>query len=210
MRAYSPECAEICRLKLVDRINSRASDRSGCDAIGLIPQKEVRKLLANKIPLVTIIGKSRSGKTTLIEKLIAELSRRGYRLATVKHHSHAGFEIDTPGKDSWRFARAGSQQVVIAAPDQFATYWKLDHELSLDEVAAEIHGVDLILVEGYKRANKPSIEVVRSAPSQELIGSSEQLIAVASDLPVDVSVPCFHLDDIQGIAGFLAGKFLQP
>jgi molybdopterin-guanine dinucleotide biosynthesis protein B len=74
------------------------------------------------IPLVTIIGRSGSGKTTLLEKLIRELSGRGYRIATVKYHSHAGFEIDAEGKDSWRFAQAGSQQVVTAAPDKFATY----------------------------------------------------------------------------------------
>ncbi|RPI82218.1 MAG: molybdopterin-guanine dinucleotide biosynthesis protein B, partial [Chloroflexi bacterium] len=74
------------------------------------------------IPLITVIGKSGSGKTTLIERLIIELSKRGYRLATVKHHSHSGFDIDFPGKDSWRFARAGSCHVVIAAPDKIAAY----------------------------------------------------------------------------------------
>jgi molybdopterin-guanine dinucleotide biosynthesis protein MobB len=161
------------------------------------------------IPLLTLIGKSGSGKTTLIEKLIRELSKRGYRLATVKHHSHTGFEIDTPGKDSWRFAQAGSQQVVIAAPDKFATYRKLDHELSLDEIAAEIQDVDLILVEGYKRSNKPSIEVVRSTNSLELIGTVEQRIALAADLPMEVGVPRYDLDDIQGIAGLIEERFLQ-
>jgi molybdopterin-guanine dinucleotide biosynthesis protein MobB len=158
---------------------------------------------------VTVIGKSGSGKTTLIQKLIRELNRRGYKLATVKHHSHAGFEIDTPGKDSWRFAQAGAQQVVIAAPDKFAAYWKLDHELSLDEIVAEIHDVDLILVEGYKNSKKPSIEVLRASTNQELIGSPEQLIAVVSDLPLDVGVPLFRLDDIQGIAEFIEKRFLQ-
>ena len=167
-------------------------------------------MIATQIPLITIIGKSGSGKTTLIEKLIQELSQRGYRLAAVKHHSHAGFEVDTPGKDSWRFAQAGSQQVVIAAPDKFATYRKLDHELSLDEVAAEIRGVDLILVEGYKRSNKPSIEIVRAEKGAELIGSPEQIVAVATDLPEEFDVPRFHLDDIQGIATFIEKNFLQP
>lgn len=161
------------------------------------------------IPLVTIIGKSGSGKTTLLEKLIRELGKRGFRLATVKHHSHAGFEIDTPGKDSWRFAQAGAQQVVIAAPDKFATYWKLDHELSLDEIVAEIHDVDLILVEGYKNSQKPSIEVLRASNSSELIGSAEQRIAVASDVQIVVGVPCFNLDDIEGIAGFIEERFLR-
>ena len=87
------------------------------------------------IPVVTFIGKSGSGKTTLLEKLVTELKNRGYMLATVKHHSHRGFEIDEPGKDSWRFAQAGSDQVVIASPDKIASYRKIERELSLDEIA---------------------------------------------------------------------------
>ena len=164
---------------------------------------------ASSIPLLTVIGKSGCGKTTLIEKLVRELSSRGYRLATVKHHSHAGFEVDTPGKDSWRFAQAGSQQVVIAAPDKFATYRRLERELSLDEIAAEIHHVDLILVEGYKRSNKPSLEVVRAANSLELIGSSEQRIVLVTDAGLEVGVPRFDLDDIPGIVAFIQERFLS-
>lgn len=160
------------------------------------------------LPLITIIGKSGAGKTTLLEKLVRELSARGYRLATVKHHSHAGFEIDTPGKDSWRFAQAGARQVVIAAPDKFATYRKLARELSLDEIAQEMREVDLILAEGYKRAEKPSIEVLRAANNRELIGSAQQRIALASDLPLEAGVPWFHLDDVQGIADFIVERFL--
>lgn len=161
------------------------------------------------IPLVTIIGKSGSGKTTLIERLIVELSSRGYHLATVKHHSHSGFDIDFPGKDSWRFAQAGSCHVVIAAPDKIAAYRNLDQELTLDEIATEIKDVDLILVEGYKNSEKPSIEVLRASNSHVLIGSKEQRIALASDLRLEVGVPRFHLDDIQGIASFLEERFLR-
>jgi molybdopterin-guanine dinucleotide biosynthesis protein B len=165
-------------------------------------------LNSSRIPLITFIGRSGAGKTTLIEKLIRELSGRGYRLAAIKHHTKNGFDIDVPGKDSWRFAQAGSQQVVIAAPDQFATYRKLDHELSLDEIAAGIRDVDVVLVEGYKKSNQPSIEVVRLAKSAELVGTPEQRIAVASDQPLELEVPWFHLDDIQGIADFIKAKFL--
>lgn len=168
-----------------------------------------QKHIPKSIPLVTFIGKSNSGKTTLLEKLVRELSQRGYRLATVKHHSHSGFDIDKPGKDSWRFAQAGSRQVVIASPDKFATYRQLEQELSLDQIASEIKDVDLILVEGYKNSNKPSIEVLRAANSHQLISSPENLIAVASDLVLEVGVPQFRLDDIQGIAGFIIRRFLD-
>ena len=161
------------------------------------------------IPVVTVIGKSGSGKTTLLEKLVKELTGRGFRLATIKHHSHKGFEIDVPGKDSWRFAQAGSQHVVVAAPDKFAAYRRLQHDLSLDEITAEIHDVDLILVEGYKQANKPAIEVVRAANSHEIISTAEQRIAIATDLPLELDVPIFSLDDIQGLTGLLEQRFLQ-
>jgi formylmethanofuran dehydrogenase subunit E len=157
----------------------------------------------NPIPLITVIGKSKGGKMVLVEKLIRELTERGLKIAAVKRHFHEGFEIDHEGKDSWRYARAGSQQVVIAAPDKFATYRQLDQELSLDEIAAGISGVDLILVDGYMSSNKPSIEVVRSENGSELIGAPEQWIAIASEVALEAGVPVFELDDIQGISSFI-------
>ena len=161
------------------------------------------------IPLITIIGRSGCGKTTLLEKLVTELKKHGYKLATVKHHSHRGFEIDQPGKDSWRFAQAGSDHVIIASPDKIASYRKLEHELTLDEITAGVSDVDLILVEGYKQAEKPSLEVVRAANSRELIGSREQRFAVAADFPLDLGVPQFSLDDVQGIVDLIERRFLK-
>ena len=162
-----------------------------------------------EIPVVTIIGKSGSGKTTLLEKLVAEFKRRGYKLATIKHHSHCGFEIDKPGKDSWRFAQAGSDHVIIAAPDKIAAYRKIDHELSLDEIVVGITDVDLILVEGYKQANRPALEVIRAANSREPISSPDQRFAIATDLSLDLGVPRFELDDFQGISNFIEERFLS-
>jgi molybdopterin-guanine dinucleotide biosynthesis adapter protein len=161
------------------------------------------------IPLVTVIGKSGCGKTTLMEKLVAELKRRGYRLATIKHHSHRGFDIDKPGKDSWRFAQAGSDHVIIASPDKIASYRKIESELSLDEISATISDVDLILVEGYKQAEKPTLEVVRAENSRELVGSREQRFAVAADFPLELGIPQFGLDDVEGIADLIEQRFLE-
>ena len=161
------------------------------------------------IPLVTIIGKSGSGKTTVLEKLIVELKNRNYKLATIKHHSHRGFEIDQPGKDSWRFAQAGSDHVIIASPDKIASYRKVERELSLDEIVEGVSGVDIILVEGYKQAEKPSLEVVRAANGRELVGSQEQRFAVVADFPLDLGVPQFGLEDVRGIADLIETRFLK-
>ena len=161
------------------------------------------------IPLITIIGKSGCGKTTMLEKLVAEFKSRNHKLATIKHHSHRGFDIDKPGKDSWRFAQAGSDHVVIASPDKIASYRKIAYELSLDEISANISDVELILVEGYKQAGKPALEVVRLANSQELIGSEEQRFAVAADFPLNLGVPQFDLNDVRGIADLIEKQFME-
>jgi molybdopterin-guanine dinucleotide biosynthesis protein MobB len=165
------------------------------------------------IPVITIIGKSGSGKTTLMVKLIAGLKQRGYRIGTIKHHSHTGFEIDCPGKDSWRHAQAGSQHVVIAAPGKIASYRLLDVEPPLDEILASIDSVDIILVEGYKQAGKPTLEVVRSKSSPfgadiEAAGKSDYCFAVAADFPLRVNVPVFDLDDAEGMLHLIEELFL--
>jgi molybdopterin-guanine dinucleotide biosynthesis protein MobB len=161
------------------------------------------------IPVITVIGKSGSGKTTLMEGLIPELSRRGYRIATVKHHSHSGFEVDQEGKDSWRHARAGSVHVIIAAPDKIASYRQLRKELMLHEIVQEVRDVDLILVEGYRQAGYPSLEVQRAEVSSGLISTPEQRFAVASDHPLEAGVPRFTLDDFRGMADLIEKRFLN-
>jgi molybdopterin-guanine dinucleotide biosynthesis protein MobB len=161
------------------------------------------------VPVVTIIGRSGSGKTTLMEGLIPELSRRGCRIATIKHHSHSGFEVDQAGKDSWRHSRAGSVHVIIAAPDKIASYRTLKRELTLPEIVSGISGVDLILVEGYKQAGYPSLEVFRSEVSKELISTQQQRFALASDIPIQIGVPCFDLGDFSGISDLIEQRFLR-
>ena len=159
------------------------------------------------IPIVSIVGKSDSGKTTLLEKLIPELKKRGAIVATVKHDVH-GFDIDVPGKDTWRHAQAGADIVFIANSRKTAMINKVKHDLSLDEIAELADGADILITEGYKRADKPKIEVSRKARSSELICSADELVAVVTDQQFDVDVPLFDLDDATGLADLIESKFL--
>ena len=163
----------------------------------------------NTIPIISLVGRSSSGKTTLLEKLIPELRRRGYKVATIKHHAHPGFEIDRPGKDTWRHAQAGSEHVVIAAPDKVASIRRVARAQTLDEIAATIYDVDVILTEGYKRADKPKIEVVRAARSAEPICDPGELLAIVSDVALSIGVPRFGLDDAVGLADLIAERFFS-
>jgi molybdopterin-guanine dinucleotide biosynthesis protein MobB len=160
-------------------------------------------------PVISVVGKSDMGKTTLLERLIPELKSRGYRIAVIKHDAHS-FEIDHPGKDTWRHAKAGADVVVISSPAKVAMICKVKEEKKLDEVVAMIQDVDLIITEGYKRGNKPKIEVFRKAKGEkELLCQPEELIAIASDTSFDIGVPVFSLDDVSGIALLIENKFLR-
>jgi molybdopterin-guanine dinucleotide biosynthesis protein B len=161
------------------------------------------------VPVICLVGRSSVGKTTLLEKLIPVLKQRGYRVATVKHHSHPGFEIDRPGKDTWRHAQAGSDHVVIAAPDKVASIRLVDREPTLDEIAATIDDVDIILAEGYKRSRKPKIEIIRAARSTEPLCTPEELLAIVSDIDLPFHVPQFDLDDAIGLAALIETRFLR-
>lgn len=160
------------------------------------------------IPIVSIVGKSDTGKTTLLEKLIPELKARGVIVATVKHDVH-GFDIDVPGKDTWRHARAGADIVFIANSEKTAMISRVKQDLDLDEIAALAEGADILITEGYKRADKPKIEVSRKARSTELICAPEELVAIASDQPFEVDVPQFDLDDAAGLADLIQSRFLS-
>jgi len=162
------------------------------------------------IPIVSIVGKSDSGKTTLMEKLIPELKKRGYRVATIKHHIH-GFEIDKEGKDTWRHTKAGADEVVISSPNKLAIIKVVDEEYTLDKIGSSIiKDVDIILTEGYKKGNKPKIEVFRSEVHKELLCTDEDnLIAIASDRRFDRGIPCFDINDIKGLADLLEKTFLK-
>ena len=113
-------------------------------------------------PAIAIVGRHNSGKTTLIERLIAELVGRGYDVGSVKHHSHRGFDIDYPGKDSYRHRAAGASETVIAAPGQVARMKTIEGELECSEIVRSMPGHDIIVVEGYRKSGLPTIEIMRS------------------------------------------------
>ncbi|KJR45775.1 Molybdopterin-guanine dinucleotide biosynthesis protein MobB [Desulfosporosinus sp. I2] len=161
----------------------------------------------SRIPVISIVGgKSNSGKTTLLEKLIREAKHRGWRVATLKHDVH-GFEMDQPGKDTWRHAQAGADIVAISSPHRIAILENVAEDQPLEEVLARIQGVDVIFTEGYKHGSKPKIEVFRSAVHDELFSKLEELIAIASDISFDNGIPCFGLDDAQGLCDLIEEKY---
>jgi molybdopterin-guanine dinucleotide biosynthesis protein MobB len=153
------------------------------------------------IPIISIVGSSKGGKTTLIEQLIPELIKRGYRLATIKHHGK-DFQIDQKGKDSWRHKAAGAHTVVISSPQKVALVEDASYDHSLEELATRfIQGVDIIIAEGFKREKYPKVEVFRQeVHPHPLAPELENVIAVASDDPLPFDIPCFKLNDISGIA----------
>lgn len=166
------------------------------------------KKAVNNPPVVCIVGAHNIGKTTFLVKLISELKSRGYRVGTVKHH-RGEFDIDHPGKDTYRHAQAGADSVFISSPTKLAMVRKMECEASLDMVAAMAGDVDIILAEGYKGMSLPQIEVFRSLVGRDLVGRRENLIAVVCDIPLDIGVSCYGLDDFAGVADLLEEKFLQ-
>jgi molybdopterin-guanine dinucleotide biosynthesis protein B len=162
------------------------------------------------IPIISIVGKSNSGKTTLLEKLIGELTGRGWRVATIKHNKH-GFNIDHEGKDSYRHKKAGAQITVVSSPHQIALVSDVDHDHSFDEIRDRfISGVDIILTEGFKVNDYPKIEVYRAELKRDLISKKEDgLIAVAADVRLDMDVPCFDINDAVSITDFIEKNFLD-
>lgn len=162
-----------------------------------------------KLPLFGITGWKNSGKTTLMVRLIAELTGRGLTVATVKH-AHHGFDVDQEGTDSFRHRNAGAREVAIAS----ARRWALMHELEgedeprLDDILARLSPVDLGLIEGYKREPHPKLETRRtqSKSREPLAASVPNVVAIAADYAIEGgALPVFDLEDVPAIADFILG-----
>ncbi len=153
--------------------------------------------------ILCFAGRSNSGKTTLIERVIPALTRAGYRVATVKHAGH-GFELDTEGKDSWRHKQAGASTVIVLSKGSMAMFADVSEEMKVEEVRDRFldSQIDLIIAEGWKSEGYPKIAVVREELS-ELNTSLDGLLAIVSMKPIIAPVPCFDRDDIEGIADLI-------
>lgn len=150
-------------------------------------------------------GWSGSGKTTLIEKLIPRFTRRGLRVSLIKHAHHA-FDVDQPGKDSYRHRHAGASEVLVTSSRR----WVLMHELrgepepNFEAQVGQLAPCDLVLVEGFKHAPIPKLEVWRAATGEGLLHPNDpHIVALATDAEVDTGLPRLDLNDVEGIAGFI-------
>ncbi len=164
------------------------------------------------IPILSVVGRSESGKTTLLEKLIRELAGRGRRVGTIKHHYHGPVTVDVPGKDSWRHRQAGAHAVALVSPDTVFVVRDAPPTLSLDTLThLAFCGVDLVLTEGFKSGPMPKIEVNRRAQQAPLLcGPADCLAAVVSDWDTGAPVPHFGLEDVGPLADFIERTYLRP
>lgn len=160
------------------------------------------------LPVVSIVGKSRAGKTVLMERLIAEFKRRGYRVAALKH-SGGRIDMDRPGKDTWRLAQAGSDAVLVSSPDKLAFIKRLEQEPDIEEIMRIIgSGFDIVLAEGFKKSKLPKIELHNSEFGSDLLCSPTVLSAVITDAPLDIDVIQLPLGDAAAIADFIEQTFV--
>jgi molybdopterin-guanine dinucleotide biosynthesis protein B len=157
-----------------------------------------------KIPLISIVGTSKTGKTTFIEKLIPVIKGKGLKVATIKHH-HLDFEIDRDGKDTYRHKKAGSSTVVLSSPHKIALVRDVEREVSLrDIVSRYIEDADIIITEGYKKEDTPKIEIYRHINKvSPLCLHDKTILAVVTDKHIDTDIPQFSMDDIIGVAEFI-------
>lgn len=164
---------------------------------------------ARPAPAIAFIGYQNAGKTTLVEKVIAELTARGLRVGSVKHHGHHGFDIDVPGKDSWRHARAGSRHVGLVCETRYAEYADTDTELPLSVMLDRFTDVDVVIGEGYKTAGLPNVVVARNGvdrlrqeTSLNLVDGNTVALACNDAMAsrVHLNLPVIDINDAAAVA----------
>lgn len=162
------------------------------------------------VSMLSIVARSSgTGKTTVMEKLILELTARGWKIGAIKNASHV-MDLDHPGKDSWRFAEAGACSVAIITENKYAVICDTVERRSPEDIAPILGNVDLVIVEGYKAARIPKVEVVRQEIGQEVVSSPEDLVAVVTDIEdLPVEVPVFPLEETEKLADFIETNFIE-
>jgi len=157
------------------------------------------------VKLYGVTGWKNNGKTTLVERLVTEITGRGFKVSTIKHAHHA-FDIDHEGRDSYRHREAGAKEVLVGSGKR----WALIHELrgadepSLEDLLARLSPCDLAIVEGYKRDRHPKIEAYRAEVGKGLIAEDDDTIKlIATDKPLEIDRPQLPLDDVTAIADFI-------
>ncbi len=161
----------------------------------------------DQVPVVSFVGSSGAGKTALLEKMVGELKARGYRVGVIKH-AHHDFQIDHEGKDSWRFAQAGSDCVVISSPVKVAMVQQRPAEPPLDELVALVADrVDIVLTEGFGGSGKPQVLVTLAALGPDAEFEPGYHLAVVSDHPLDAGALCFDFAAVPQLADFLLAHF---
>jgi len=162
-------------------------------------------------PVVAFVGRSGAGKTTLLVKVIAELHGRGLRVGSIKHSHHiTAAAMDVEGKDSWRYRQAGAVRTLLVGQDSLQLVSDHFSLLTPAELAGRyMDGMQLVLVEGYKASPGEKIEVVRAERATlPLLRSGDGPIALASDIPVELGVPRFGLEDVTGLSDFLVHRYV--
>ena len=160
--------------------------------------------------MLSIIGRSNSGKTTFIEKLIPELTKKGYKIATVKHDRRHGFDFDKKGKDSWRHKHAGAVLTILSSPKILALIRDVDEEPSLNEIASCYAGdADLLIAEGYREGEHDKIEITADLSENDLFCKiDEKIVALISDNNYNLDIPQFRRDNISEVARWIEKRFL--
>ncbi|MEM6277409.1 MAG: molybdopterin-guanine dinucleotide biosynthesis protein B [Pseudomonadota bacterium] len=155
-----------------------------------------------------IVGWKNAGKTSLMERLVADIAGRGVTVSTLKHAHHA-FDVDQPGKDSYRHRSAGAREVLVSGGARWALMSELrgEEEPPLAELLGRLTPVDLVLIEGWKRDPHPKIEAWRAETGRDLIAGDEKTVrALAVKGVVETDLPCFDLDNTVAIAEFILGE----
>ncbi len=165
---------------------------------------------ASPIPVVSFIGKKKSGKTTVLLGVIKELRDRGHRVAVLKHDTH-GFDIDIPDTDSYRFKELGTEVVGVSSPWTYVWEVRAAQEPTLADLISQIREpVDIVITEGFKQQDAPKIEVSRSGRSNTLVSTPDELIGITSDQRFpDYPVPQLDLDDFKGLADLVEARILS-